>query len=35
VENFVKDIKPDAFISKPFTSESLLETVHKALAARE
>ncbi len=34
-ENFLKDVKPDAFISKPFTSESLLETVYQVLAAKE
>ena len=35
VETFLKDIHPDAFISKPFTSESLLETVYKVLAAKQ
>ncbi len=34
-ENFLKDVKPDAFISKPFTSESLLETVYQVLTAKE
>ena len=33
-DNFLKDIKPDAFISKPFTSESLLETVYRVLASK-
>ncbi|HXR05123.1 MAG TPA: PAS domain S-box protein [Verrucomicrobiae bacterium] len=34
-ENFLKDVGPDAFISKPFTSESLLETVYRVLAAKK
>ena len=34
-ENFLKNVKPDAFISKPFTSESLLETVYQVLTAKE
>jgi len=34
LENFLKDIQPDAFISKPFTSESLLETVYRVLAPK-
>ena len=34
-ENFLKDVRPDAFISKPFTSESLLETVYRVLAAKK
>ena len=35
VEVFLKDIKPDAFITKPFTSESLLETVYRVLTAKK
>jgi CheY-like chemotaxis protein len=31
-ENFQKDANPDAFITKPFTSEDLLETVYRVLA---
>ena len=34
-ENSLRDVKADAFISKPFTSESLLETVYKVLVAKE
>ncbi len=35
VETFLKDIKPDAYIAKPFTSESLLETVYRVLTAKK
>jgi len=34
VEHFLKDINPDAFIAKPFTSESLLETVYRVLTPK-